>query len=226
MNITVNSYRIGDTSDHIAISIPLPIQCPTCTNSPQPNVLDAYHLSISDRLELYVLYFCTKCKKCFMCKYYVTGGLSYDRYALEVEQYPPSRHLTSFSDNISSLSSRFVSIYQQAEQAEKAGLDEICGMGYRKALEFLIKDYAIKYNSEKAEKISKDNLMPCINSYISDNDIKTLASRCTWLGNDEAHYIRKQTDYNIHDLKAFINSMITYIDFKLTVEKASLIEPK
>lgn len=39
---------------------------------------------------------------------------------------------------------KFISIYNQALTAEKNGLTEICGLGYRKSFEFLIKDYLLK----------------------------------------------------------------------------------
>lgn len=41
------------------------------------------------------------------------------------------------------ISPRFVTIYEQAMRAAQMGYDELVGMGYRKALEFLIKDYLI-----------------------------------------------------------------------------------
>ncbi len=46
-----------------------------------------------------------------------------------------------FSTEITSISKNFVTIFNQAKQAESLQLLEIAGPGYRKALEFLIKDY-------------------------------------------------------------------------------------
>jgi len=37
-------------------------------------------------------------------------------------------------------------------------LKEICGVGYRKALEFLIKDYVILNHDDEKEKIEKNSL--------------------------------------------------------------------
>ena len=47
------------------------------------------------------------------------------------------------SDIISELSPNFCEIYNQAYIAEQTNLMQICGTGYRKSLEFLIKDYLI-----------------------------------------------------------------------------------
>ncbi|MEK0405122.1 hypothetical protein WNX62_16005, partial [Lactiplantibacillus plantarum] len=48
-----------------------------------------------------------------------------------------------FPQQISDISPRFVSVYTQSFKAERIGLAELAGMGYRKALEMLVKDYAI-----------------------------------------------------------------------------------
>lgn len=92
-----------------------------------------------------------------------------------------------FSPEISSLSSAFCEIYQQAAQAEQCGLSEVAGVGYRKALKFLIKDNLIHKNPEKAETIKKKFLGKCIQEYIEDSRTRTWAELATWLGNDEDH---------------------------------------
>jgi len=70
---------------------------------------------------------------------------------------------------------------------------EICGVGYRKSLEFLIKDYLIGRAPEgegqaaAVEAIKKKFLGTCIKEDIEDANIKLVAQRATWLGNDETH---------------------------------------
>ena len=83
-------------------------------------------------------------------------------------------------------------------------------MGYRKALEFLIKDYLISLHLDKEEEFRKAALGNCINK-IDNSSIKELARRATWLGNDETHYIRKWEDRDIHDLKNLIDLSYQYI---------------
>lgn len=134
--------------------------------------------------------------------------------------FPYFETLTEFEQNISDLSPRFIEIYHQAEKAEQAGLSEICGMGYRKALEFLIKDYLIKNNPESEEEIAGELLSPSINR-IENSKIKTLAKGSAWLGNDECHYIRKHEDYSIDDLKVFINAVVAFINSECAVDLAA-----
>jgi hypothetical protein len=119
------------------------------------------------------------------------------------------------SGEIMDVSTKFVEIYGQAQQAEQIGLNEICGMGYRKAIEMLIIDF-ILYKDTKtvnpkgltAECLPK-NLGEKITTYFSDMpDFKACAERATWLGNDETHYFKRHSDFNVDDMKKLINILV------------------
>lgn len=92
-----------------------------------------------------------------------------------------------FDDKLKEVSPQFGKVYNQALKAEEYSLDEITGLGYRKALEFLIKDFAIYNNQEKSEEIKSTWMMKCLKDYIDNDKIKTLAEKSEWIGNDEAH---------------------------------------
>lgn len=78
----------------------------------------------------------------------------------------------TFDENITKLSPQFDKIYNQALAAESSGLDEIAGLGYRKALEFIVKDFAIYKHPDKTEEIKKLPLSQCINKYIDNTILK------------------------------------------------------
>jgi hypothetical protein len=80
-----------------------------------------------------------------------------------------------FSGNIQEVSRSFVDIYNQAIVAEGHELHHITGIGLRKALEFLIKDYLIKKKPEKREEIEKKFLSNCIKDYITNPNIKDMS---------------------------------------------------
>jgi hypothetical protein len=120
-----------------------------------------------------------------------------------------------FSQTIIEISPNFTIIYNQAFSAEQQGLDEICGVGYRKALEFLIKEYAIKNKPEKKDAIEKKLLGSCIAEYVDDNRIKAVAKRAVWLGNDETHYIKKWEGKNLEDLKKLIELTVHWIEMEV-----------
>ena len=84
-------------------------------------------------------------------------------------------------------------------------------MGYRKALEFLIKDYA-KYLGVGKEDVEKSSLSECINNFIDEPRIKAAALASAWIGNDETHYVKKYEDKNLSDLKEFIECVVYYIE--------------
>lgn len=96
----------------------------------------------------------------------------------------------------------------------------ICGTGYRKSLEFLIKDYLISITPEdQHETIRNKFLNNCIRDNISNINIKTVASRAVWLGNDETHYTRKWEDKDINDLKSIIELTLHWIESEIRTQK-------
>jgi len=119
-----------------------------------------------------------------------------------LDELKPSTYLPrDFGKDIELISIDFVKIFNQSAQAEELGLDEIAGPGFRKALEFLIKDYAILRNPSKEQEITKSLLGSVIASYVDDNRIVSTAKRAAWLGNDEPHYYRRWKDQDINDMK-------------------------
>ncbi|MCR8998008.1 DUF4145 domain-containing protein, partial [Brevibacillus laterosporus] len=104
-------------------------------------------------------------------------------------------------------------------EAEKRGLHLICGIGYRKALEFLIKDYGAYLNPDKTEEIQRTPLSNCIKQYIKNRRIKSMAEKATWIGNDEAHYKRKWESMDVQDLKNLINITVSFITTELLADK-------
>lgn len=137
---------------------------------------------------------------------------------------PKVASTTAFPKEIESISPSFSNIYHQAEAAEAYDLHEIAGIGYRKALEFLVKDYAILMHPDEKGTIENAFLAKCIEKFIDQPKIKATAIAAVWLGNDEAHYTRKWVDKDINDLKQFIWTCHYWImaDYKAS-EASSMI---
>lgn len=166
-----------------------------------------------------VICICPVCKELIYATYVDYGHQDIDdEYTFKWEKskvYPYKKEIVTFKDTIERISPSFGLIYNQAKSAEDMGLDEICGIGYRKSLEFLIKDYAkSKYpeNNEEHEKIEKKPLKQCIDTYIDHQQIKSCATGAVYLGNDETHYIRKWENKDITHLKQLIELTIAWID--------------
>jgi hypothetical protein len=96
--------------------------------------------------------------------------------------------------------------------AEAFGMRHIAGMGFGKALEFLVKDFAIKHNKDEEEEIKGALLSKCIKLYIKDENTKEVAEKAAWLRNDEAHYVRKWEDKDINDLKVLLALIVNAIE--------------
>lgn len=199
-------------------------RCPHCGIESRPSTQKLNNMHFPNRENYQVLYLheCPGCNSQFIT--IQDRAIGSEGFLLTLIKYPTET--LPFTDSIRHLSPEFTKIYNQAFCAEQLGLHDICGMGYRKAVEFLIKDYCILEHQESEEEIKPMLLSQVISKYISDNQVKTLASRCAWLGNDEAHYVRLHTDRSFEDLKVFIHALIQYIEWQRTYEDAASIDRK
>jgi hypothetical protein len=150
------------------------------------------------------------------------GGAVWQQIGVE-----PRVHVAKqFDAEVTTVSPRFVEIYNQASAAEHAGLDQICGPGYRKALEFLIKDFLKSFAVDDAEKstIERAQLGTCI-ARIEYPKLKMAASRATWIGNDETHYVRKWEDQDLTDLKKLINLTVHWVTAEVVTAELLISMP-
>lgn len=169
---------------------------------------------------LQIVFRCTR-KTCgsFFIGVYEKGSNDATYYLKKLT--PIAQKEENFSEEIEKLSPSFVQIYNEAISAESLNLNEVAGMGLRKALEFLIKDFAIKQKPNDEETIKKTFLGTVITNYIDDARLKNTASRAVWLGNDETHYVRKWIDKDINDLKLLIKLSVNWIENVLLTDKYS-----
>lgn len=222
MKTSIHAQNLNpyESVSDIEFFLELPTKCPCCGTaySRIPECTN-YFQGDFGIITAYSTYFCSTCGKCFFVVYSVQDCFP-NLYGYPIAQYPEPSETTSFSKELSALTPKFIEIYQQAEKAENSGLTELCGIGYRKALEFLVKDYAISSHPEHKEQIESSLLSKCITNYIDNEKIKTLAKASAWIGNDETHYVRKHQDYNVQDLKRFIKATVAYIEYELSFAEA------
>ncbi len=89
---------------------------------------------------------------------------------------------------------------------------QVCGLGYRKAVEYLVKDYCIGIAPQDEPAIKVMPVAQCISKYIQDVRIESAVKRAVWLGNDEAHYVRKWAAMDVTDLKTLIRLATNWIE--------------
>ena len=196
------------------ITIDTPLKCPHCgrTMSPQHvgQSTSSESTNVSEEGRFSVVFRCSfeDCLKYFVIEYI------HDSYAhasmVDYTYRPPIK--VKLPENIEKVSPVFVEIYSQATVAESEALNQIAGVGYRKAAEFLIKDYVISKNPSDEEHIKSIMLEKVIADYLNDfPKIQVLAKSVAWIGNDETHYVRRHDGKDIQDLKKFILSAAQFI---------------
>lgn len=202
------------------IDFNIPNFCPHCGKTMVPEIINSYTDSNKEEHSRVCLNSrCTaeECRRFFSLEYEVyygnsrTGFYTFNTPKLIEYTYTPPI-VVSLPDEIEEVSPSFKEIYTQATEAETFKLNQIAGVGYRKAAEFLIKDYVIMKNPGETDKIKSMLLGQVIAAYLKDfPKVQSLAKASTWIGNDETHYVRVHDDRDIKDLKRFIHSTAQFI---------------
>jgi hypothetical protein len=192
-----------------------PDQCPICHSeiSPVPRSGKLGKFAVY-KASLEVLYLCPSdaCGELFIA--YFEGNNPFKlKGTRPIEPMP-----LEFSEHVKKLSQCYCSIFAEAHKAEEFGLKEICGVGYRKSLEFLIKDYLISLRPADKAAIETSMLGQCIEKYVTDTKPKEVAKRATWLGNDETHYKKRWADKDLSDLKTMIRIALYWIEAEYLTE--------
>lgn len=205
------------------ICLDYPNRCPICGDGIMPRMVQNF---LNLKINIYSFLFeCPSCGKGFLGHYESANEQeTYQNYKYNllkcIDIFPRVPKCRDFNDSFKNISSNFCKIYNEALFAEIYGLNEIAGIGYRKALEFLIKDYCIYRHNDSAEKIKKQLLGQVITEFIDSTRISNLSKASSWIGNDETHYIRKFEDKDINDLKRFIDATVAFITYELISDEA------
>lgn len=222
MKQRITAYsQILDRFDYADIIDPID-HCPVCKKSGDPTFIKAFFIGDPLKAPVQIVYQCRAqtCNKIFIAQYnrWMTERMEAEYYFNKY--FPESFETKTFPSEITQISNSFAKIYNQSKQAEEIALDQIAGAGYRKALEFLIKDYLIFLFPNEKEKFIKKWLGNCIKEDIKDEYIKKCADRAVWLGNDETHYYRKWKTKDIDDLKKYINLVMDWITLRIRTKKS------
>lgn len=211
---------IEGTRRHIDV---YPDSCPMCHHAVEPK----YLLGVErfdeplDRVQIEIAFQCPKrsCRRIFIGRYEGSnrGGSSGTLHLQATAPYLPAT--PTLPEEVRKISDQFALIYGQAAAAEAYGLHEVAGCGYRKAVEFLIKDFCVSKEPDHADEIEKKWLGAVISDHVADEYIKECARRATWLGNDETHYLRKWADKDLEDLKTLVSLTVSWINTNLLTAK-------
>lgn len=209
--ITVKDFGTAD--------IEMPEICPKCGKRFTPDIIlsarnsELFQTSSND---ISVVFSCAGCDSLLVAHYPFASSNLFRLASCEPRKPAPRK----FDDVVHLISTDFIEIYNQAKAAEDYGLTHIAGMGYRKALEFLVKSYAIAKDPGNEENIKKSMLGACISKYIDDKYVKQTAKAASWIGNDETHFQRLNEDKDIGDLKRYLDSCLFFIMAIMNTEES------
>lgn len=156
---------------------------------------------------------CTSCGKhfFFVCEY-DSGKENYDPIVY------PNIDFTPYSNEIlEKISSRFIDMYNQALQSEFHKNLELAAIGYRSALEILVKDYAIKELGQNPEEVSSKKLCSAIGTYLNQEELVKTADVIRILGNDYTHYKRKYPQHDFELLKGYMEIFLKQIEVQYMI---------
>jgi hypothetical protein len=202
--------------------------CPHCKMPMSPKFIYAIASDLYDveKNSVCVLLQCSRssCQKFFALEFpfLKRNGNSFIEHVYPAVKYTYSPHLeNTLPPNLNEAFPDFKKIYDQALEAESMGLDEIAGVGYRKAIEFLIKRYVINQHPEKSHDIESKFLGRVIQDDLEDmSKIQDLAKAAVWIGNDETHFTRIHEDKDLRDMKGFLEAAALFISANLKADEA------
>lgn len=195
--------------------VDVPDVCPQCNYTITPLVLPSVAIERGNNsYEFVAILYCQHCRNPFVAKYSSNSNKPFS-------VLPKSFAARSFEKELEALSPGFVNAYNQAAFAEANEMTELAGMGYRRALEFLVKDYLVHRAPDDADTIKSQALGSCISDRVDAPRLKEAARGATWLGNDFVHYERRYIEYDITHLKRFIDATIHWVLMELTTDEAA-----
>lgn len=190
-----------------------PSVCPYCGFGTDAPLSSKNAYSFNGHQLLIATCACTACGKTFFfaCEY-DSGKTDYDPIIY------PSIAFTPYSNDIlEKISPRFIDMYNQALQSEFHKNIELAAVGYRSALEILVKDYAINELGQNPEEVISKKLCAAIGTYLNQEDLVKTADVVRILGNDYTHYERKYPQHDFELLKGYMEIFLKQIEVQYMV---------
>lgn len=206
-------YMFGVNENDSDFNIQRPLFCPICGKEQVPEIIDR-KLFLQNRNRRYgaICYRCSSCNEYYVVTYDINRK---DRFCSGYT-FCPQPSFDKYTDNdLEALSPRYVEASQQALNAESRGDIELAAIGYRFALECLVKDYAIKELKQPVDEVKGKALYNSLWDYLSEQkELLKSSDVVRILGNDYAHYDRKYPQYDFSVLKQYFEVFTTLLRIK------------
>ena len=214
MEVSTVDYYFSAISKTLTIQIPQ--SCPLCGIGNNPTTNEVGRLEIQEGYVFTLHHRCPACKK-----YPMTNQeyLNQDDKTTMILVYP-NKVVIDIDDLFIEHAPRFVEFYSEAVEAEKMGLENIAGTGYRSAIECLIKDYALAFELDDKEYLSDPKLTfnNAIDRYVKNDDLlKGALHFIRTVGNDYTHW-NKSTSISLPQLKNYVDIIIQIFKSKFMMK--------
>ena len=198
------------------LTIQIPQSCPLCGIGNNPTTHEVGRLEIQEGYVFTLHHRCPACKK-----YHMTNQeyLNQDDKTTMILVYP-NKVVIDIDDLFIEHAPRFVEFYSDAVEAEKMGLENIAGTGYRSAIECLIKDYALAFELDDKEYLSDPKLTfnNAIDRYVKNDDLlKGALHFIRTVGNGYTHW-NKSTSISLPQLKNYVDIIIQIFKSKFMMK--------
>lgn len=214
MEVSTVDYYFSAISKTLTIQIPR--SCPLCGIGNNPTTHEVGRLEIQEGYVFTLHHRCPACKK-----YHMTNQeyLNKDDKTTMILVYP-NKVVIDIDDLFIEHAPRFVEFYSEAVEAEKMGLENIAGTGYRSAIECLIKDYALAFELDDKEYLSDPKLTfnNAIDRYVKNDDLlKGALHFIRTVGNGYTHW-NKSTSISLPQLKNYVDIIIQIFKSKFMMK--------
>lgn len=214
MEVSTVDYYFSAISKTLTIQIPQ--SCPLCGIGNNPPTNEVGRLEIQEGYVFTLHHRCPACKK-----YHMTNQeyLNQDDKTTMILVYP-NKVVIDIDDLFIEHAPRFVEFYSEAVEAEKMGLENIAGTGYRSAIECLIKDYALAFELDDKEYLSDPKLTfnNAIDRYVKNDDLlKGALHFIRTVGNGYTHW-NKSTSISLPQLKNYVDIIIQIFKSKFMMK--------
>ena len=214
MEVSTVDFYFSAISKTLMIQIPQ--SCPLCGIGNNPTTHEVGRLEIQEGYVFTLHHRCPACKK-----YHMTNQeyLNQDDKTTMILVYP-NKVVIDIDDLFIEHAPKFVEFYSEAVEAEKMGLENIAGTGYRSAIECLIKDYALAFELDDKEYLSDPKLTfnNAIDRYVKNDDLlKGALHFIRTVGNGYTHW-NKSTSISLPQLKNYVDIIIQIFKSKFMMK--------
>ncbi len=190
-----------------------PMTCPYCGVYTEATATGAESFILTgDQSAIIISFECTRCKRRFLAVYIK------ENHCYTLNTIIPIAENDEVHEGLKEVSPEFERIHQQAYRAELRGDIDLAAVGYRTALEVLVKDFAIKALGEKEEEVAKKSLAQAIDEYSGTVDLMRAEDVVRILGNDYTHYQKKHEGHDFSELKHYYNITLTAFGMRYDVK--------